>query len=900
MTHSQDPGSSSDDGPPDGVSASDEHAEHWATLAEMLDASNPQEIVAHVRALQQSMTALEDQLDDSDGDELGGAMQEVREHLSRLREQNADLASPSDAEFGAPTGHELHPETEVLLDQLDAASLPEAQERVRSLTEQVDHLYQEKETLAEAGLMSGQEALAEINRLQKECDRLRSQQTEGADASSRREEITDILGITSVEEARELDEAVRRLSNRLEGLVDEREELADTLGVADADAILDLVQSMEAQLVDFYESQDRRGGSGAPAEVEEILGVSDAEEARELVSYVHAMNDRLEQLAAEHKALAEENLDARKAVEMINNMEDQLVDLYGTADTATNGRHANGSASSSSPEEDAPDSAVLDILGVSGPDEARELDQLVRRMGEELDRLRSKTETLADHDLTAEMALNMLHSMEEQLIALYDGQERRAEIAEALTEVEQVLGVEGANGRTDAETLSDLVDQIQNLLEEGRAVLPNGEDIPTVRALLREMSSRLEVIRTERDVHADRAGRLKAMEEVLGISSLEEARELTSLVQNLDAQLQALYAEREKLNEVGLSSVEDAVDMIQSMDGQLQELYQEQEALTGQTIPEHVAEQDTFEQLEWLYKEQEKLQRALGVSDADEVIEMVEDLTAQLDDLYADQDPAAASASGSGSTSEESSRAADASPETRMTLASMQQQLETLYTEREALLRRGIETAEDAAARIDDLQDRLDTLREEHEACQEQMEKLESTFGTTDVSEIAETLGQGQNLDWDVGASSPLPDPPFPEAANDDPFVDATPALLPEDALSQLDQMSSEELDALPVGALRLDDEGRIQTLNEKGLSFPGLGTPTNRADVTGTRLFERVPGTSNTLFLGRFRNGVEQGEMDARFPYTFVTPGDRPTVFLVHLYRKGGQQANWLLFRPA
>ena len=230
-----------------------------------------------------------------------------------------------------------------------------------------------------------------------------------------------------------------------------------------------------------------------------------------------------------------------------------------------------------------------------------------------------------------------------------------------------------------------------------------------------------------------------------------------------------------------------------------------------------------------------------------------------------------------------------------MTLASLQQQLETLYTEREALLRRGLETAEDAAARIDDLQDRLGTLRDEHEACQEQMEKLESAFGTTDVSEITEALNQKRHQNWEAGASSPLPDPP-----NDDPFVDAAPTLLPEDTLSQLDQMSSEELDTLSVGALRLDDEGRIQSLNEKGLSFPGLDTPTDRADVTGSRLFERVPGTSNTLFLGRFRNGVEQGEMDARFPYTFVTPGDRPTVFFVHLYRGGDHQDNWLLFQPA
>jgi photoactive yellow protein len=130
--------------------------------------------------------------------------------------------------------------------------------------------------------------------------------------------------------------------------------------------------------------------------------------------------------------------------------------------------------------------------------------------------------------------------------------------------------------------------------------------------------------------------------------------------------------------------------------------------------------------------------------------------------------------------------------------------------------------------------------------------------------------------------------------------VDRAPALLSEEDLEQLGSGGSAALDDLPVGVLQLDDQGIIQALNDKGRQFPGLDVPDERAQIVGRRLFERVPSTSNALFLGRFTNGVEQGAMDARFPYTFVTPGDRPTVFFIHLYRDETHQTNWVLFRPA
>ncbi len=581
MSPAQDPDSSSnqDDLPAD-VSRSDEHAEQWDALAKILGTSDPQEIVSRARALQQSVTALDDRLEDSSSAEMEAAIQDMREQLEHLRKQDADRSDRSDL-AGLDAQAELHPKTEVLLDQLEASSLSEAQERIRSLTEQVDHLYSEKEALAEAGLMSSQEALDEITRLQRERDRLRAQQREGEEtsppalSSSQREEIAEVLGIDSVEEARELDDTVRRLSNQLDTLLEEKEALDDTLGVATADDILDLVQSLEGQLSTFYDEQSRARSSDTPVspKIEEILGISSLEEAEELVSYVHEMNDRLEQLAGEHQTLVANGLDAETAVALIDSMEDQLVDLYEMVDVSGEGIQEETRLSSisplSSPSETHEESAG-DILGISTPSEARELDQMVRQMGVELDRLRSETRSLSEAGLTAEDALQMIDNMEDQLSALYDARDERAEINEALDALEAVLGVERPADAAPPEAISGLCQQVQDLLrdsfEDDRTSLWDTDDLKTtVRARVREL-------RDERDAYADRSDRLSTLEDILGVSTPEEARDLASLVENIDAQLQALYAEREKLRELGLASVEDAIDMIRSMEHQLQEL----------------------------------------------------------------------------------------------------------------------------------------------------------------------------------------------------------------------------------------------------------------------------------------------------------------------------------------
>lgn len=142
-----------------------------------------------------------------------------------------------------------------------------------------------------------------------------------------------------------------------------------------------------------------------------------------------------------------------------------------------------------------------------------------------------------------------------------------------------------------------------------------------------------------------------------------------------------------------------------------------------------------------------------------------------------------------------------------------------------------------------------------------------------------------------VGNVEEVPDAP-------EPTSDGSPAPpLPPSTLDRLDNMTEESLNALSAGLLRLADDGTITYANDAARQLPGLD---DDASLQGELLYQRVPSTSNTLFLNRFREGVKTERMDVCFPYTFVTPSAAPAAFIVHLYRAGPEGGNWLILDPA
>jgi photoactive yellow protein len=89
----------------------------------------------------------------------------------------------------------------------------------------------------------------------------------------------------------------------------------------------------------------------------------------------------------------------------------------------------------------------------------------------------------------------------------------------------------------------------------------------------------------------------------------------------------------------------------------------------------------------------------------------------------------------------------------------------------------------------------------------------------------------------------------------------------PQAILETVDGLEASRLDALPFGAIQLDLEGQILQFNEYEANLSNRRAP----DTIGRNFFRDVaPCTNVRAFYGRFREGVEQGELNVSFDYRF------------------------------
>jgi photoactive yellow protein len=344
--------------------------------------------------------------------------------------------------------------------------------------------------------------------------------------------------------------------------------------------------------------------------------------------------------------------------------------------------------------------------------------------------------------------------------------------------------------------------------------------------------------------------------------------------------------------------------MIESMESQLDDLYADKQSL-GDVRLQDTEEQSTFQQLEALYAERQRLQEALGISDADDIIEMVETLTSQLEDLYTGRDETLApeerheaqlwspdAAGPDAEPSDPGAAEADA-PAVR----SVERQLEALYREKETLLREGFAGADEVVGRLRSQRRRIEALRREKQACERWLDRLRSTVGAETILQALERVRALASE-----ADAPLAEmDAAPADADVEVHLGAAPPVLDRETLERLDEMSAEELEALEVGAVRLRDDGTVAALNDAALRLPELRTVEDRAAVVGEHFFrDLVPSTNTALFVDRVRAGQRRGELDARFPFTFAGPDEAPRSFAVHLYRSPERDTTWLLFRPS
>lgn len=110
--------------------------------------------------------------------------------------------------------------------------------------------------------------------------------------------------------------------------------------------------------------------------------------------------------------------------------------------------------------------------------------------------------------------------------------------------------------------------------------------------------------------------------------------------------------------------------------------------------------------------------------------------------------------------------------------------------------------------------------------------------------------------------------------------------------LASLESLSPAQLDALPYGVVKLNDQGAVGFYNRYESELGGIAP----ADALGKNFFTEIaPCTNNKVFRGCFTKGVEQKEANCLFSYTF-TYRMKPTEVKVHLHR--GRSANWMLIR--
>ena len=73
--------------------------------------------------------------------------------------------------------------------------------------------------------------------------------------------------------------------------------------------------------------------------------------------------------------------------------------------------------------------------------------------------------------------------------------------------------------------------------------------------------------------------------------------------------------------------------------------------------------------------------------------------------------------------------------------------------------------------------------------------------------------------------------------------------------------------DSLVFGAIKVDSEGKVVQYNE----YEAKLAKRSKDDVIGKNFFDHVaPCTKRPEFYGRFREGVEKGELDAVFEFVF------------------------------
>lgn len=112
-----------------------------------------------------------------------------------------------------------------------------------------------------------------------------------------------------------------------------------------------------------------------------------------------------------------------------------------------------------------------------------------------------------------------------------------------------------------------------------------------------------------------------------------------------------------------------------------------------------------------------------------------------------------------------------------------------------------------------------------------------------------------------------------------------------EEIVSSLANLTKEEVDDFNHGAIKLDKNGNILIYNKRESEIAGV--PVENA--VGKNFFTEVaPCTNNKLFFGKFQKGIENGELNESFNFTF-TYKMTPTSVGIHMVKTSNDDATWV-----
>jgi photoactive yellow protein len=120
--------------------------------------------------------------------------------------------------------------------------------------------------------------------------------------------------------------------------------------------------------------------------------------------------------------------------------------------------------------------------------------------------------------------------------------------------------------------------------------------------------------------------------------------------------------------------------------------------------------------------------------------------------------------------------------------------------------------------------------------------------------------------------------------------------IAPESLIDEIGDMTEEQLDALPFGAIQLDEHGQVMLYNRTEEQLAGR----SRHDVIGRNFFTDIaPCTRVRSFYGAFQRGLERSELNEVFDFSFHFVSGTREVRIRMIYAASPKRGVWIFVTP-